>query len=127
MTERTRNQMRDELQGLLDELIEAYRKREDNLKAVREFEERNVQPTAPESFDSVEDLAEYNNLQRRYDEGLALLKGHVERASQQYSRLSNTVRQVLPQGTSVIHTTYYTHQGKYRIHHSSSGEVEVLQ
>ncbi len=126
MTERIKPYSEEQMVRLLNELVEAYWKRNEASETVNEFEERNTQPTPPDSFDSVRELTDYNNSRARYDTRLGDLQGQLEVARRQYEWASENVRRVLPQGTSVVHMVRSNYvSGRYTISHLDSGEVKL--
>lgn len=126
MTEKSkgRNPEREHYTGVsLNELMDAYWKRDEAVEKANRFKESNPAPTPPEEFEGVKQLAEFNEQRARYSTQLGLREKQVQRAEQEYRSASDKVRQVLPQGTSVIHSYYAA--GRYRISHLDSGELEI--
>ena len=120
--EHTERGISDRLQALIDAWWNVHVLRE----RANQYRKTNREPKPPESFETVEQLANHNRAKGQYEGGLREVEGRAQGAESDFVLASEEVFSVLPPDTSVVYSYPYRSEapsrvGQYRISHKSIG------
>ncbi len=91
----------EEISDLIYELIRAGQNFLKAQSEEKQFHIDNPEPIAEDFFESVEQLANFNNQQARYEQGLRQVQDQLREAEEHYMELCRQVGEILPRGSSV--------------------------